>query len=78
MARYVISRKIAIDFPVNKYRLAGVSDDWQALEDEAARKISEAMTLLNQKRWSKATPAERKKQGKLLAAGRRKARRVKK
>jgi hypothetical protein len=45
-----------------------MSDDWAKLEDEAARKISEAMKLLNERRWSKATAEEREEQGRLMRA----------
>ena len=37
--------------------------------------ISEAMKVLANRRWGKATPADRKAQGKKMAAGRKKARR---
>ena len=44
------------------------TDDWAKLEDDAARKISEAMKLLNERRWSKATAEEREEQGRLMRA----------
>lgn len=41
-------------------------------EAEAARKISEAMKLLNERRWSKATQAQKDKQGRLMRDAREK------
>ena len=57
-----------------------MSDEtWKDLEDEAARKISEAMSLLNRKRWDKATPEDRAEAARKMVAGRRrKAKRGKK
>jgi hypothetical protein len=48
-------------------------------EAEAARKISEAMTLLNKVRWSAKSQAQKDKQGRIMRAARkRKAKRGKK
>lgn len=56
-----------------------MSDEaWKDLEDEAARKISEAMSLLNRKRWDKATPEDRAEAARKMVAGRRRKARRKK
>ena len=46
--------------------------DWAEAEAATAKAISDAMKLIAERRWAKATPAERAKQGKLMRAGRRK------
>lgn len=50
-----------------------MNKSWTDLEQDAAAKISAVMTMLNVRRWAKATLADRKRQGERLAAGRRKA-----
>jgi len=51
-------------------REARVSDDWAIKEAEAARMLSEVMRQQVNKRWAKATPADRKRVGKQLAKAR--------
>ena len=47
-----------------------MSDDWAIKEAEAARMLSEVMRQQVNKRWAKATPADRKRVGKQLAKAR--------
>ena len=63
---------------VHEPRLMGeMSDEWTTAEDEAAKILSEVMRQQVNKRWAKATPADRERVGKALAKAR-KAKRGKK
>lgn len=48
--------------------------DWSEAEAATAKAISDAMKLIAERRWAKATPAQRAKQGQLMRAGRKKKR----
>ena len=53
-----------------------MSQEWKNLENEAAVKLGEIMSLIQKRRWSRATKAERNKQGQLMRSA--KARKAKK
>lgn len=50
-----------------------MSDEQARLEEQAIKALSEALSQRNRIRWAKASPAQRKRQGALLAAGRKRA-----